>query len=179
MRKNITTKISQLLSFPNALIGNPMRVNNKWSPSLRWTPFVCILLGLIAMSQTAFAQYPSGKKLLDDIGGSGYLSELVNSVPTAANVVHYAKIVQRKKMLRDLIEAAHNITHLSYQETEEIEKLLDQAEKNIFSVSQRSLKQFFTPIKPALEEAFDRIDNLHKHEGGTLRGTSTGFKDLG
>ena len=118
------------------------------------------------------------KDLLEKIGGSSYLTDLVNFVPTAANVVHYAKIVQKKKMLRDLIEAAHGITQLSYQEVEGIEKVLDQAEKNIFAVSQRSLKQFFTPIKPALEDAFDRIDALHKHEGGTLRGLSTGFIDL-
>ncbi len=118
------------------------------------------------------------KKQLEKLGGSGYLTELVNSVPTAANVVHYAKVVQKKKMLRDLIEAAHNITSLSYQEVEEIERVLDQAEKSIFAVSQRSLKQFFIPIKPALEEAFERIDALHKHEGGTLRGLPTGFTDL-
>ena len=118
------------------------------------------------------------KNLLEKIGGSSYLTTLVNFVPTAANVVNYAKIVQRKKLLRDLIEASHNITQLSYQESEEIEKILDQAEKNIFAVSQRSLKQFFIPIKPALEEAFERIDQLHKHEGGTLRGTATGFTDL-
>src|SRR4030066_1524322 len=86
--------------------------------------------------------------------------------------------VQKKKMLRDLIEAAHGITQMSYQEVDEIEQVLDQAEKNIFAVSQRSLRQFFIPIKPALEEAFDRIDQLHKHEGGTLRGLPTGFNDL-
>jgi len=118
------------------------------------------------------------KKQLEKIGGSSYLTNLVNSVPTASNVVHYAKVVQRKKMLRDLIEAAYDITQLSFQEKEDIEQILDQAEKNIFAVSQRSLKQFFTPIKPALEEAFERIDQLHKHEGGTLRGIATGFPDL-
>jgi len=118
------------------------------------------------------------KELLEKIGGSGYLTELVNTVPTAANVVHYAQIVRRKKMLRDLIEAAHDITKLSYQETEDIENVLDKAEQNIFAVSQRSLKKFFIPIKPALEEAFERIDHLHKHEGGALRGLSTGFTDL-
>lgn len=118
------------------------------------------------------------KDQLETINGSGYLTELVNSVPTAANVVHYSKIVQKKKILRDLIEAAHIITQSGYQESEEIEKVLDQAEKNIFAISQRSLKQFFIPIKPALEEAFDRIDKLHKHEGGALRGLPTGFKDL-
>jgi replicative DNA helicase len=118
------------------------------------------------------------KKQLEKIGGSSYLTNLVNSVPTASNVVHYAKLVQRKKMLRDLIEAAYDITQLSFQEKDDIEKILDQAEKNIFAVSQRSLKQFFIPIKPALEEAFERIDQLHKHEGGTLRGIATGFPDL-
>ena len=118
------------------------------------------------------------KELLEKVNGSSYLTELVNTVPTAANVVKYAKIVQKKKMLRDLIEAAHNITQLGYQEEEDLERVLDQAEKNIFEVSQRSIKQFFTPIKPALEEAFERIDALHKHEGGTLRGISTGFTDL-
>jgi replicative DNA helicase len=118
------------------------------------------------------------KKLLEKIGGSAYLTTLVNFVPTAANVVKYAKIVQKKKMLRDLIEAAHYITQLGYQEVEEIENVLDQAEKNIFAVSQRSIRQFFIPIKPALEEAFNRIDALHRHEGGTLRGVPTGFADL-
>ena len=115
---------------------------------------------------------------LEKIGGSAYLTTLVNFVPTAANVVKYAKIVQKKKMLRDLIEAAHYITQLGYQEVEEIENVLDQAEKNIFAVSQRSIRQFFIPIKPALEEAFNRIDALHRHEGGTLRGVPTGFADL-
>ena len=118
------------------------------------------------------------KDLLEKIGGSGYLTTLVNFVPTAANASHYAKIIQKKKTLRDLIEAAHNITQISYQEMEEIEIVLDQAEKNIFAISQRSLKQFFTPLKPALSEAWERIDNLHKHEGGTLRGLPTGFTDL-
>ncbi|MDP2947847.1 MAG: replicative DNA helicase [Nanoarchaeota archaeon] len=118
------------------------------------------------------------KDQLEKIGGSSYLTTLVNFVPTASNVVHYAKIVQRKKLLRDLIEAAYSITQSSYDEQEDIDKILDQAEKSVFAVSQRSLRQFFTPIKSTLEEAFERIDLLHKHEGGTLRGIPTGFVDL-
>ena len=118
------------------------------------------------------------KDQLEKIGGSSYLTTLVNFVPTASNVVHYAKIVQRKKLLRDLIEAAYSITQSSYDEQEEIERILDQAEKSVFAVSQKSLKQFFTPIKSTLEEAFERIDALHKHEGGALRGIPTGFVDL-
>lgn len=118
------------------------------------------------------------KNLLEEIGGSTYLTKLVNSVPTASNVAYYAKIVQRKSLLRDLIDAAYDITQLSFEESQDIENILDQAEKNIFAVSQKSLKQYFTPIKPALAEAFERIDQLHKREGGTLRGVPTGFKDL-
>src|SRR3989344_6049908 len=75
---------------------------------------------------------------LEQIGGRAYLTSLATSVPTSAHVGSYAKIVQRKKMLRDLIEAAHHIIGLGYQEEEEVENLLDEAEKKLFSVSQKS-----------------------------------------
>ncbi len=115
---------------------------------------------------------------LEKIGGISYLTDLINTVPSAANIIHYAKIVQKKKMHRDLIEAAHHITYLGYQEIEDVENLLDEAEKRIFAVSQRAIKQYFMPIKSALEEAFERIDTLHKGGGSTLRGLSTGFYEL-
>jgi len=118
------------------------------------------------------------KKKLDKIGNAGYLTDLINTVPSAANILHYAKIVQKKKMHRDLIDAANDITQLGYQEVEEIETIIDQAEKRIFSVSQRSIRQYFIPLKPALEEAFERIDALHKGEGKNLRGLPTGFSEL-
>ena len=118
------------------------------------------------------------KEELENIGGTSYLTDLINTVPSAANIVHYAKIVQKKKLHRDLIDAARNITQLGYQEIEDVENLLDEAEKRIFAVSQRSLKQYFLPLKPALEEAFERIDALHRGNGSTLRGLSTGFYEL-
>lgn len=118
------------------------------------------------------------KEELEKVGGTSYLTDLINTVPTAANVMHYAKIIQKKKLHRDLIDAAHNITQLGYQEVEEVENLLDEAEKRIFAVSQRSLRQYFTPLKPALEEAFERIDALHKGTGTGLRGISSGFYEL-
>lgn len=117
------------------------------------------------------------KKQLEQIGGASYLTSLVNNIPTAAYVVHYAKIVRQKKTLRDLIEASYHISRLGYQETENIEDLLDKAEQKIFGISQRSLTQEFLPIKSSLEEAFERIDNLHK-DNKTLRGVPTGFTDL-
>lgn len=117
------------------------------------------------------------KNVLDEIGGIAYLTELVNSVPTPTNALTYAKIIQKKRVLRDLISAAQDIHQLATQESEDIEVLLDRAEKRIFSIAQRSLTQQFTPIKETLEEAFERIDQLSKF-GSKLRGVPTGFRDL-
>jgi len=114
---------------------------------------------------------------LESIGGHSYLTQLISSVPTAGHVVHYAQIVHHKKILRDLLSASYEIARLGWQENQDIEKTLDEAEKRIFAISQRSLKQEFLPIKLALEDAFERIDRLHKGDG-VLRGVATGFADL-
>jgi len=117
------------------------------------------------------------KKQLKEIGGVSYLTSLVNLVPTAAHVTHYAKIVKRKKVLRDLIETSGQITQLSYQEPEDVENLVDTAEQKIFSISQQSIGQKFLLVKDTLEEAFERIDKLHKGDE-IIRGAPTGFSDL-
>ncbi|MFH1866593.1 MAG: replicative DNA helicase [Patescibacteria group bacterium] len=117
------------------------------------------------------------KGILEAIGGHTYLTELTNIVPTASNVAHYAKIVQRKSTLRKLLRSASEITSIAYQESDDVEEVLDKAESKLFSVSQKFYKQIFIPIKEVLTDAFDRIDDLHK-EGGKLRGISTGFTDL-
>lgn len=117
------------------------------------------------------------KKMLDIIGGRGYLTELANAVPTSSHVVHYANIVQRKATLRRLIAAAADISGYGYGEEEEVERILDRAEQSLFQVSQRYLKQNFIPIRNILSDAFDRIDELHKNTG-QLRGVPTGFTDI-
>ncbi|MFA4819152.1 MAG: replicative DNA helicase [Patescibacteria group bacterium] len=117
------------------------------------------------------------KGLLETIGGHGYLSELSNHVPTSSNVLYYAKIVQRKSTLRKLLRAGSDITALAFQETEDIENVMDEAERKLYSVSQNFYHQNFIPIKSVLSEAFDRIDELHKG-AGKLRGLPTGFVDL-
>ncbi len=114
---------------------------------------------------------------LDSIGGRSYLSTLANSVPTSSHVVHYAKTVQEKATLRRLLKASAEITELGYKETEEVNKLLDQAEQKLFSVSQKYLKRSFVSINDILTETFDRIDELHR-ESGKLRGIPTYFNDL-
>jgi len=117
------------------------------------------------------------KNLLEEIGGNSYLTELINTVPTATHISNYAKIVQRKRILRDLIETSQEINTMGYDEREDIDVLLDRAEQRIFSIAQKSLTQRFIPIKDGLESAFERIDNLSKHKGG-LRGLPTGFTAL-
>ncbi|MBU4466541.1 replicative DNA helicase [Candidatus Parcubacteria bacterium] len=117
------------------------------------------------------------KDQFERVGSNAYLTQLVNSVATAAHIASYAKIIQRKRILRDLIDASHDISRMGYNESEDTEILLDQAEKTIFSITQKSLTQKFLCIKDSLEEAFERIDRLSKHEGGP-RGVPTGFVDL-
>lgn len=114
---------------------------------------------------------------LEDAGGAAYLTSLLSATPTSVHIFNYAKIIQRKKILRDLIDSAHKIVSLGHQEDESIEKILDQAEQKLFSVSQRSITQEFVAIKEELHEAFERLERLHKGDGA-LRGVSTGFVDL-
>lgn len=117
------------------------------------------------------------KNQLENIGGRSYLTDLINSVPNALHVLNYAKIIQRKRILRDLISASYDIGIMGYDEIEDIDVLLDRAEKRIFSIAQKSLSQNFVPVKITLEQAFERIDNLSKHRDET-RGVPTGFTML-
>lgn len=114
---------------------------------------------------------------LDQIGGYAYLTSLINMVPTATHVANYAKLVREKKVLRDLIEASHQIGLDAFNESEDVDVLLDKAEKKVFGIGQRSLTQSFVPIREMLGETFERIDQLSKHQG-QYRGIATGFKQL-
>jgi replicative DNA helicase len=117
------------------------------------------------------------RKQLEKIGGSTYLANLVGVVPSASHIVHYAKVVQKKALLRRLINAATEILEAGYREGDDIEKILDEAEQKLFGVSQKYIKQDFIPIRSILESAFNRIDELHR-DGNKFRGIPTGFPDL-
>ncbi len=117
------------------------------------------------------------KKQMENAGAAGYLTSLVNSVPTASHVVNYALIVRKKGSLRRLIQTAGEITSLAFSEQGEIEDILDQAEQKLFGVSQKHLHQNFISITNILHSTFERIDELHK-EKGKLRGLATSFVDL-
>jgi len=117
------------------------------------------------------------KKALKRVGGVSYLVELANRVPTAAHVEHYGKIVKDASTKRLLMRAASKLVELSMDESLAANELLDKAESEVFSLTQRHVARAFTPVREALAESFDRLDELHKQAGG-LRGVPTGFPDL-
>jgi replicative DNA helicase len=117
------------------------------------------------------------KNILEEIGGNSYLGELLNSVPSAANASYYAAIIQKKHIARNLIGAADFISSLGYDESEELEELLDQAQKKIYDVTNISSIHKFVELKTELTEAWERLDKLHNSTDG-LRGVPTGFKAL-
>ncbi len=117
------------------------------------------------------------KKELDTVGGSAYLTELTNYVPTAAHADAYAELVAQKAVRRRLIKASGEISELGYNEETSTEELLEKAEAELFSVSDQSLKQDLVSIESILTESFDRMEELHRNKGA-LRGIRTGYRDL-
>jgi replicative DNA helicase len=117
------------------------------------------------------------KGRLEYVGGRSYLSELVNTVPSAGNAKHYAHIVQKKAMMRNLIAAADYLCELGYDEGRDIEELLDEAEKKVYEVTNTPTLHKFIELKETLGEAWERLDRLHKSKD-ELRGIKTGFRDL-
>jgi len=117
------------------------------------------------------------KGQLDRIGGGSYISELVQLVPSASNVRHYGAIVQKKSMMRRLIEAGEQISQSSFEEQGELEEIIDNAEKKLFDVTNSVGTHKFVEIKDTLGEAWERLDRLHNTKD-ELRGVPTGFAAL-
>ncbi len=114
---------------------------------------------------------------LNEVGGASYLTDIINSVPTASHIAYYAKIVRQKKVLRELIGASSEITEKVFDTSGDTEDLLDDIEQRIFSISQQSRPQNFVPIKDELKAAYERIEKLHQGEKG-LRGITTGYDEI-
>ncbi|MBI5003723.1 replicative DNA helicase [Candidatus Kaiserbacteria bacterium] len=117
------------------------------------------------------------RKQLNDVGGSSYLSDLVNASASPGSARHYAQMVQSKFILRSLIEAGAKINELGFQEDREIDTVLDEAQAAVFAVTQSPTLQSFTAIKDELSEAWERLEKLQKHDG-SMRGVPTGFPAL-
>lgn len=114
---------------------------------------------------------------LEEIGGPAYLTSLINAVPTAVHVEHYAHIVERCAIMRRLIEAAGKIAAIGYESPGDVDSALDSAEQILFAVSQRRVSQDFVSLRDALRDYFDQIDYLHQHKGEIV-GVPSGFHDL-
>ncbi len=117
------------------------------------------------------------KEQLDQAGGMAYLTELVQGVPSSTNAKHYAEIVQKKHIMRDLINASEYVGNLGFDEEMDIEETLDKAEKKIFEVTNYTGTHKFIAIKDTMVEAWERIDKLHSTKD-EMRGIPTGFHAL-
>lgn len=113
---------------------------------------------------------------LESIGGSTYLTELINSVPSAANIMHYAELVHKKYVLRNLIYAADHISELSYDGEADLDSVLDRAGKKLMDIASYSKHKFIT-LKDTLTDAWQRLERLHESKD-EMRGVPTGFPDL-
>ncbi|MEK4027469.1 MULTISPECIES: replicative DNA helicase [Bacillaceae] len=116
-------------------------------------------------------------KDLEDVGGVTYLTELAESVPTAANIEYYARIVEEKSLLRRLIRTATTIAQEGYNREDEVDALLNEAEKSIMEVAQRKNTSAFHNIKDVLVRTYDNIEMLHNRKGD-VTGIPTGFAEL-
>ncbi|MDD4084644.1 MAG: replicative DNA helicase [Acholeplasmataceae bacterium] len=114
---------------------------------------------------------------LEDVGGIQFITYLANAVPTAANVSYHAKIVEEKSLLRQLISVSTQIAGSGYEGSEDVNTLLDNAERMILGVSERKISRDFAPIKEVVMSAVDRIDELYNKKGG-ITGLATGFIDF-
>ena len=116
-------------------------------------------------------------KDLDKVGGAYYISGLIEVVPTTAHVDRYIKIVIEKSVLRNLIYLANDISKEAYDDSQEVDDILETVQKSIFSITQDTLQKDFEEIDPVLIKTFDKIDKIASHKG-TVIGVPSGFHEL-
>jgi replicative DNA helicase len=114
---------------------------------------------------------------LEEVGSSAYLASLVEAVPTAANVSYHARIIRDKALLRQLIDVATGIVGLGYADQEEAEQVLEEAEQQIFKISEERVRRSFLPLKSILKDAFEQVERLYDRKT-QVTGVPTGFADL-
>lgn len=117
------------------------------------------------------------KNHLEDVGGAAYLSSLVDNIATASNIAYYAKIVREKAILRRLVSAATEIVTKGYEDSEDVEDLLDQAERSIFEITEKQIRPSFFDLKTILKESFKTIERLYEKKE-FVTGVPTGFAEI-
>lgn len=122
-------------------------------------------------------EYLSKKKILEQVGGATYLTTLADFVPTAANAVHYARIVKEKSVMRFLLNSATQIVSMVYKEEDDVNSILDKAEKLIFDISDRRVEGGYIHIKDIIKDGIELIESLY-HKKSHITGIPTGFIDF-
>jgi len=117
------------------------------------------------------------KEQLEQCGGMAFLTELINTVPSSTNAIHYAEIVEKKHSMRELLRAAEQISSLGYDEESELHELLEKADKALYNVTSKTGSHKFIALKDTLHEAWERLDHLHKTKD-ELRGVPSGFPEI-
>ncbi|MGH7230684.1 MAG: replicative DNA helicase [Nitrospiraceae bacterium] len=130
------------------------------------------------IDQITLSEHLKIKGDLEAVGGSAYLAELVQIVPTAANVKYHSRIVRDKALLRGLISTSTDVISRGYDGTAPVEDLLDFAERSVFSLAQGKLGRSFIRLKEIIKESLDYVDVLSKRDHKTVIGVPTGFIEL-
>jgi replicative DNA helicase len=116
-------------------------------------------------------------KLLDQIGGTSFLTDLSQTVPSASNITYYAEIIRKNYLLRLLIEHSDNLSQLCYDGSCELEEVLDEAEKSVFSITNQGSKLSYSDMKSSLFQTWERIDEMSENKG-IGQGVASGFDSL-
>ncbi len=114
---------------------------------------------------------------IDRVGGVSYLSSLVNSVPTAANVAYHSRIIKEKAIVRGIISASTQIVSKIYEDNMGADEVVDYAEKTIFEISEKRIKATFTKLNEVIKDSFEMIEHLYDRKDA-ITGIPSGFKDL-
>ncbi len=130
------------------------------------------------VDQITLSEHLRMKGELETVGGSAYLAELVQAVPTAANAKYHCRIVRDKALLRGLISTSTEVISRGYEGTAPIDDLLDFAERSVFSLAQGKLGRSFIRLKEIIKDSLDFVDVLSKRDHKTVTGVPTGFIEL-
>ena len=146
---------------------------NKWI----WEAFTRLHEQRIPVDLLTLSEELDRSNLLADVGGSAYITSLINQVPSSLNAESYGRIVEGHSIRRKMITAANKIASIAYNEASTVDDVMNEAEKAVFNVSERRLKHDLQPISAVLSDYYDRIDELAKRPE-EIHGVPTGFIDL-
>ena len=146
---------------------------NKWI----WEAFTRLHEQRIPVDLLTLSEELDRSNLLADVGGSAYITSLINQVPSSLNAESYGRIVEGHSIRRKMITAANKIASIAYNESSTVDDVMNEAEKAVFNVSERRLKHDLQPISAVLSDYYDRIDELAKRPE-EIHGVPTGFIDL-